>query len=125
MYFPRLRNMDSNGVIGGGNLMQVDEAQFFSDAAATNALLGPSNDIRAIDNPGSDSSYPTTERPLEAIDGIRTSSSKYLNFARDGSGLIIKPGSGPSIARSFQMYAPNDTEGRDPTLYQIYGTIHL
>jgi len=123
MYFPRLKAMDQGGIVSGVTSMQMSEAQLFAGTGGTGAaLLAPTNDIRAIDQPGTDSTYPHTERPLEAIDGIRTVNSKYLNFAREGTGLIITPGRGPTIARTMQLFAANDTEGRDPTLYQLFGT---
>jgi hypothetical protein len=123
MYFPRLKAQDQGGIVAGATSMQVSEAQFFDGPGATGtALLAPTNDIRAVDHPVSDSGYPLTERPLEAIDGLKTASSKYLNFAREGTGLIITPGRGSTIARSMQLWAANDTEGRDPTTYQLFGT---
>ena len=119
LYFPTLKAM-TNPPAGSTNSMQFAEVQFF-DGAST-PILAPANDIRAIDNPGSDSMYPTTERPLEAIDGLMTSGSKYLNFAREGTGLIVTPGQGPSIVTSFQIWTANDVTARDPSAYQIYGT---
>ena len=119
MYFPTLKAM-TNPPGGSVNSMQVAEVQFFD--GASNPILAPANDIRAIDNPGSDSMYPTTERPLEAIDGLTTAGSKYLNFAREGTGLIVTPGQGPSIVTSFQVWTANDVAARDPSAYQIYGT---
>jgi hypothetical protein len=122
MYFPTLKAM-TNPPGGSVNSMQFAEVQFFDQpGGAGNPVLAPANDIRAIDNPGSDSMYPTTERPLEAIDGLTTSSSKYLNFAREGTGLIITPGQGPSIVTSFQVWTANDVAARDPSAYQIFGT---
>jgi hypothetical protein len=119
MYFPTLKAM-TNPPGGSTNSMQIAEVQFFD--GASNPILAPANDIRAIDNPGSDSMYPTTERPLEAIDGLTTAGSKYLNFAREGTGLIVTPGQGPSIVTSFQVWTANDVAARDPSAYQIYGT---
>jgi MYXO-CTERM domain-containing protein len=48
-----------------------------------------------------------------------------LNFGREGTGLIITPSQGASVARSFQITTGNDAEGRDPSLYEIYGTNSL
>ena len=119
MYFPTIKGM-TNPAGGPATSMQVAEVQFFGPGATP--VLGPANDIRAVDHPGSDSTYPLTERPLEAIDGITTSASKYLNFAREGTGLIVTPSRGPSIVTSFQVWTANDFVSRDPTTYEIYGT---
>ena len=50
--------------------------------------------VLGIDDPSFNdpqSSYPNGERPLELIDNIKFSPSKYLNFGRENSGVIVTP----------------------------------
>jgi hypothetical protein len=70
--------------------------------------------------PQSNSSYPGGESPINALDG--NSSTKYLNFGEQNSGLIITPASGASIVRSLLLTTANDAVERDPASYEIYGT---
>jgi PEP-CTERM motif-containing protein len=121
MFFPTLR------APGGGNCcMQVGEAQFYSGLAGSgDAILAPSNNIRAIDDPlgGSQSSYPVTptlEGPAQALD--QNTATKYLNFGRERSGLIVTPSVGASIADGIQFTTANDAPSRDPVLIALYGT---
>ena len=125
MYFPDMRDT------GGANSLQFSEVQFYDQSNATGtALLNPGSDIRAIDNPGSDSSYLLTERPQLAIDGLIATGSKYrnaLNFSggndtHHGAGMIITPRRGQSVLQSFQIATANDVPARDPQTYEIYGT---
>lgn len=101
------------------NSVQLSEVRLFD--SGSNNLFGTAPSA-AIAFDQTDSFYPFNERPVEAIDGLKTSASKYLNFGREGTGLIITPALGSSIARSFQITTANDTEARDPSLYEIYGT---
>jgi hypothetical protein len=107
----------ANGVTP--NSVQLSEIRMF-DSSSTNIFASPPSSAVAFDQ--TDSFYPITERPIEAIDGLKTAGSKYLNFGREGAGLIVTPGIGSSIAKSFQITTANDTEGRDPSLYEIWGT---
>ena len=86
------------------------------------ALLAPGDFVIAIDEDTklSASSYPAAENPPLAIDG--NTATKYLNFARENSGFIITPSSGPSIARSLVITTANDAIERDPTSFALYGT---
>ncbi|MBX3427841.1 MAG: CotH kinase family protein [Pirellulales bacterium] len=70
--------------------------------------------------PQSASRYPAAESPSRAVDG--NSATKYLNYGKEGSGLIVTPASGPAIVRSFILTTANDVSARDPASYQIYGT---
>ncbi|MCA9261117.1 MAG: CotH kinase family protein, partial [Planctomycetales bacterium] len=70
--------------------------------------------------PQSNSSYPGNESPAQGIDG--NSETKYLNFGKENSGLIITPSSGASVVRSFKITSANDAVDRDPASYEIYGT---
>lgn len=81
--------------------------------ARANGSPGPST-------PQSNSSYPGSESPINALDG--NASTKYLNFGEQNSGLIITPASGASIVRSMRLTTANDAAERDPASYEIYGT---
>jgi len=122
LFFPTLR-----GSPAAQCCMQFSEAQFFTGPNATGtAILAPGNNIRAIDDPlGSQSSFPAGEEPNKAIDQIAAPppgvSTKYLNFGREHSGLIVTP-SASSIVDGIQFTMANDTPSRDPALVSIYGT---
>ncbi|WP_197531575.1 CotH kinase family protein [Posidoniimonas corsicana] len=79
---------------------------------------------RAFGVPGTsvsgNSSYPGNERPSDALDG--NSGTKYLNFGGANSGIILTPGVGASVVRSFQLTTANDAQGRDPSSWELYGT---
>ena len=87
-------------------------------------IFAPGDAARAFDHDfgSGQSSYPTTpnlEGPRQAIDG--STSTKYLNFGRAGSGFIVIP-SAASIIQSFQMTTANDASGRDATSFKLFGT---
>ena len=94
------------------NSIQLSEVRMF-DGASNNIFA--TTPISAIGIDQTDSFSPPTERPIEAIDGIKTSASKYLNFGREGAGLIITPAMGSSTVRGIQITTANDTIARDPS----------
>jgi hypothetical protein len=121
LLFQQLKKVNSANALANPNSMQVADVQFYNAPAAGGAgLLAVGDPIKGVDE--TDSAYPPTERPLEAIDGLKDSSSKYLNFGREGSGLIITPGKGASVVKSMQLTTANDTVSRDPAAYALYGT---
>ena len=105
---------------GNPNSMQVAEIRMFNAAGGTGTNVALTSPVIGIDQ--SDSAYPPTERPLEAIDGIKTSGSKYLNFGREGTGLIVTPAAGSTVVRGIRLTTANDTVERDPSAYELYGT---
>lgn len=107
----------ANGATPNG--IQLSEIRLF-DNSSTNIFTTAPTAVVATDL--TDSFFPAGERPIEAIDGSKASGSKHLNFGREGAGLIITPASGSSIANGIQVTTANDTEGRDPSDYQIFGT---
>ncbi len=120
--FPELRSGgDAANSPSTPNGLQLADIRMFSDVGGTTPLFAaPSTGVLAIDQ--TDSFYPVTERPFEAIDGIKTSGSKYLNFGREGTGFIVTPTVGSSVVQGFQITTANDTDGRDPASYELYGT---
>jgi hypothetical protein len=101
------------------NSVQVSEVRMF-DGASTNIFATAPVFSLAIDQ--TDSFSPATERPIEAIDGSKAGASKYLNFGREGAGLIITPAVGSTTIRGLQLTTANDTVERDPSSYEIWGT---
>jgi hypothetical protein len=88
---------------------------------ASAQLFGPGDPVLAVDlDIAVLSSYPANEGPANAVDQF--DDTKYLNFGRGGSGLIVTPLDGPSTVQCLQITTANDAEGRDPTSYELYGT---
>jgi hypothetical protein len=87
--------------------------------AAGDHIFAPGDAIRAIDpDAGPTPSSPTGQEAAKMIDGL--TGSKYLNFGREGSGIIVTPGA--SVAQSFVLTTGNDAAERDPLAYQLFGT---
>jgi hypothetical protein len=91
--------------VGDANSIQIAEASFFPNLDGTGAdILNAGDVVKAIDG------------PLTGLD------SKYLNFGKESSGLIVTPSSGAKVVTSLQITTANDAIERDPTSYEIYGT---
>jgi len=118
--FPALRsgNDAANSPADPGGI-QISEVRMFNAPAGggTNVALTPTLTV-AIDQ--TDSRFPVAENPHNAIDG--NGGSKYLNFGREGSGLIVTPAAGSTTVGSLQITTANDAPGRDPASYQLFGT---
>lgn len=65
--------------------------------------------------------WPAAENPSNAIDG-RLHTSKYLNFGKKDTGLLVTPGIGGSVVTELHVFVANDNDGRDPASYELYGT---
>jgi hypothetical protein len=127
--FPVLRSANANifdpGTLANGatpNSVQLGELRMF-DTGSNNIFATAPSSVVAIDQ--TDSFYPSGERPNEAIDGVKTSGSKHLNFGREGSGIIVTPSSGSSVIDGMMVTTANDVQERDPSDYSIYGTNDL
>lgn len=104
-----------------GWLMQIDEVEFFEDTAGTSTdILTGATDIRAIVNRRSGSATPAGENPNQLLDSA--SGTKYLNFGKENTGVIVTPASGPQVVTNFRIQTANDAPARDPASYVIYGT---
>ncbi|HEV8378248.1 MAG TPA: hypothetical protein VGP99_05325 [Tepidisphaeraceae bacterium] len=117
LIFPTLR-----GSPAGICCMQFSEVQFYNGPGATGGpILAPGNNIRAVDDPlgASQSSYPTGEEPDKSIDQLVAT--KYLNFGREHSGVIVTP-SVMAVVDGIQFTTANDFPSRDPAIITVYGT---
>ncbi|MCB1097228.1 MAG: hypothetical protein KDN22_16765 [Verrucomicrobiae bacterium] len=100
------------------------------DAIARDLLLAPSNTlfggqltadgfvIGVAGTTADTNNWPAGEAPGFAIDGA---GQKYLNFGKFNTGLLVIPAA-PSVASAIKVWAANDSEGRDPSSYEVYGT---
>ena len=69
------------------------------------------------------SDYPITpanEGPLNTVDG--DTGTKYLNFGKENTGIIITPMAGPTAVGSMRFYTANDFPERDPGGWALWGT---
>ncbi len=67
-----------------------------------------------------DTYFSGNEGPSSLLDA--SAATKYLNYAKNGSGFIVTPSVGGSIVKSFTVTTANDAAGRDPVDYTLYGT---
>lgn len=102
-----------------GDIFQIADIGFYSDAAGTSAIQSSSDAALAI-RYGFDSRYPGGEPPAAVLDG--DAGTKYLNFGKVNSGFIVTPAGGPDIVKTFQLTTANDAEARDPSAFELYGT---
>lgn len=104
---------------GSSNLQVADAALYpLPDGSGPN-LLAPGDPILAVEA-GWQSSSPGAEQVPNVIDGdVNT---KYLNFGRLNTGFIVTPSIGASTLDSFQITTANDSPGRDPVIWMLYGT---
>jgi hypothetical protein len=109
--FPSLAGND-------GCCMQVAEVRLL-DGTNTN-VLSPTDGVSAFELPQNYSSTPAAENVAKLNDGNTTT--KYLNFGKDGSGFIVTPGVGPKAVNGFQLTTANDAPERDPSGWALYGT---
>ena len=91
-------------------------------------VVAPGDPIIAIDGDddytiSSGSSYPAGEAPQYLFDDmyLEGSHTKYLNFGGALSGFIVTP-SAASTIQSFTFATANDSIGRTPTSYILWGT---
>jgi hypothetical protein len=114
MMYPTLKNA------GATNSMQVaDVAYYASTDGSGDNLFTTSDPILAI-HAAQDSRYPGAESPANLVDG---STNKYLNFGKVNSGFIVTPAMGPTTVDSFQITTANDSPERDPSAWELYGTL--
>jgi len=118
MVFPTLKFPNA------ATVMQFGEVSFFQQSDGSDGdFLNEFDDIRAIKLPTpavSESISPLTQGPENGIDG--NVNTKYLNFGINNTGLIVTPSRGATTVTGLQLTTANDTPGRDPTSYEVWGT---
>ena len=100
----------------------------FGIAGATQSLsyaapiFSPTDFVIAIDRdpPLSLSNSPDGENALNALDG--DTGTKYLNFGKLDTGILVTPFVGATTIRSMQLWTANDQANRDPASWAIAGT---
>ncbi len=102
-------------------LFALVAVSLLASVASADPILSIGDAIIAIDSDpaGSNSRYPDGEPPSAILDG--NTGSKYLNFAKEGSGFIVTP-SAASTVQSFVITTANDDPRRDPSSYSLFGT---
>ncbi|MBK7403640.1 MAG: hypothetical protein IPJ41_03140 [Phycisphaerales bacterium] len=104
------------------NSMQIADVYLFTGSGGTGDHVESyfDNPI-AVGTLKSESRYPCSEIPQNAIDGdVNT---KHLNFGRENSGIIVSRGDGAAVVvESFTITTANDYPERDPTSWELYGT---
>ena len=112
MVFPKTKGSTSS--------LQFADVAFYPlpEAMGIN-LLSATDPILAIEM-GWQSSYPAAEAPAKVIDGdVNT---KYLNFGKLNSGVIVTPALGATLLDGIQVTTANDSPERDPVVWMVYGT---
>jgi cytochrome c553 len=66
------------------------------------------------------SSSPGSEGPLQAFDN--NPKTKYLNFGKAGSGLLIVTAGQPLVVAAVELTSANDSPQRDPASYLLEGS---
>jgi hypothetical protein len=90
-------------------------------------ITGPGDVIQGVPNDGvttggGDNGWPENEAPDLAIDDDVTT--KYLHFKGEvePTGIRIEPASGPSVVVGLTLTTANDDYGRDPIVFELYGS---
>lgn len=88
---------------------------------ATAQIFSSSDNVLAIDlDEVINSNSPDLEGAANALD--QNSGSKYLNFGKEGTGLIMSTGLGSTNVVGLQLTTANDAPERDPLTFDLYGT---
>ena len=84
-------------------------------------LNGDQFELGIAGTAGGANNWPGAEPPEDLINGIiGGGGEKYLNFAKNNTGVIVSPG--PSTVDGIDFWLANDAEPRDPTDFILYGT---
>jgi PEP-CTERM motif-containing protein len=120
MIFPSVKDNTQGNV----DSLQFADIQFYSDELGSggSAFLAAGDPTIAVDEirAWNGSSYPGGENPPKVLDQLSTT--KYLNFGREGSGLIITNSGGPVTVGTMRLTTAGDAPNRDPATYELYGT---
>ena len=115
----------------------IDEVRIYSRALSAGEVLFLTGHMSDVTRPGDlvvgvpddgvttggeDNGWPAAETPDLAIDdNVNT---KFLHFRGDTgpTGLRIKPSVGPTVVTGLTFTTANDTPGRDPIAFELYGS---
>jgi hypothetical protein len=123
------------------NIMQFADIQFYAeDSDLGSGFLAPTDPIIAVDEvptpagwkacgtPNTDcSNSPGDGQPPLAIDqvsnpGPPVSTTKYLNFGEQNSGIIITNSDGPVDVNFMRLRTADNPSERDPASFRLFGT---
>lgn len=87
------------------------------------AIAGGDSAIGMVGTTAATNNWPGAETPNLAFDNnsANPGATKYLNFAKTGTGVVVTPAA-PSIVTGLKLYAANDAPERDPFTYTLEGT---
>jgi hypothetical protein len=91
--------------------------------ATTVAIFHSGDQVVGVNTltPGSNNPNEPNEGAAKSLDG--NASTKYLNFDGPGAGIVVLPASGQkSVVTDLSLTSANDTIGRDPASYEVWGT---
>ena len=115
LIFPTVKNA------GTANSMQIADAQLYTaTGGGGTGIFSAGIPTIAVANPTFQSRSPGAEIVSKAVDNDPTT--KYLNFGRENSGVIVTPAAGKSVVTGIKITTANDSESRDPVSFEIYGT---
>jgi hypothetical protein len=76
--------------------------------------------VTAVPGAGLGANSPSGQDAPRAVDSNQPT--KYLNFNKEFSGIVVLPTMGPTIANTLTLVRANDAPERDPASYQVWGT---
>jgi hypothetical protein len=65
--------------------------------------------------------WPAAEFPANATDN--NSATKYLNFAKTDTGIVVTPAGGSAALNSMAFTTANDSPNRDPLTFSLWGSV--
>lgn len=83
------------------------------------ATAGGATAIAVAGTAAATNNYPAAEAPNLAFDNL--TSTKYLNFAKTNTGLIVTPAASSTV-KGLRLSTANDAPERDPLTYTLEGT---
>uniref|UniRef100_A0A7S4G3I3 Kinesin-like protein n=1 Tax=Eutreptiella gymnastica TaxID=73025 RepID=A0A7S4G3I3_9EUGL len=82
-------------------------------------FLTPGDEVEGFSPNGYQPSHsPSNERPAKCL----VDSGKYLNFQKEGAGIIVTPKHGATVVCGIALTSANDYPVRDPASWAIYGS---
>jgi hypothetical protein len=115
LVFPEIKDFRA------ANSMQIGDVGLFESTDGTGVnLLSLASDFRAIQLPTPQAESPPDAGPEKLLDGDERT--KYVNFGKENSGIIVTPSAGASTVTGFAITTADADPGHDPALWALYGT---